>query len=251
MRGRLPCWRHVPRVDAIPIERHEITMNTWADLRRDLLACEKCPRLVAHRQRIATEKRASFRDWTYWGRPVPSLGDRQARLLVVGLAPAAHGANRTGRMFTGDRSGDWLFDAMFRSGFANQAGSVHRRDALRLHDARIAAVAHCAPPANTPTREEILACQPYLRAELQLLRHLKVVVVLGGVALRGFVDAWRAIPWQLDSRPAFGHGRVERLPGGRWLVVSYHPSQQNTFTGRLTRPMLRGVFRTARRLLET
>lgn len=154
-------------------------------------------------------------------------------------------------MFTGDRSGDWLFDAMFRAGFANQPGSLHRRDALRLHDARITAVAHCAPPDNTLTREEILACQPYLRAELQLLRQLKVVVVLGGVALRGFVDAWRAIPRPLEPRPTFGHGRVERLPGGCWLLASYHPSQQNTFTGRLTRPMLRRVFRTARRLLDT
>jgi uracil-DNA glycosylase family 4 len=153
-------------------------------------------------------------------------------------------------MFTGDRSGDWLFDALFRAGFASQPRSVHRRDALRLDDVRITAIVRCAPPGNAPTPQEIASCRRYLQAELQLLRRLRVVAVLGSLALRGFVDAWRALGRPLAARPVFAHGSVSRLPDGTWLVVSYHPSQQNTFTGRLTRPMLRGVFRKARRLLD-
>jgi uracil-DNA glycosylase family 4 len=153
-------------------------------------------------------------------------------------------------MFTGDRSGDWLFDALFRAGFANQPRSVHRRDALRLDDVRITAIVRCAPPGNAPTPQEIRSCGQYLQAELRLLRRLRAVVVLGSLALRGFVGAWRAVGRPLGAPPLFAHGHVVRLPDGTWLVVSYHPSQQNTFTGRLTRPMLRGVFRQARRLLD-
>jgi uracil-DNA glycosylase family 4 len=154
-------------------------------------------------------------------------------------------------MFTGDRSGDWLFDALFRAGFANQPRSAHRHDALRLDAVRITAIVRCAPPGNAPTPQEILSCRQYLEAELRLLRRLQVVVVLGGLALRGFVGAWQALGRPLGARPVFAHGRIFRLPDGTRLVVSYHPSQQNTFTGRLTRRMLRGISRKARRLLDT
>ena len=176
------------------------------------------------------------------------MGDPQSRVLIVGLAPAAHGANRTGRMFTGDESGNWLYGALYRTGFANQPTSVARDDGLRLQGAYVTAVAHCAPPANKPTPDEVERCRPYLLEELRLLTELRVVVVLGGIAHTGFLAALRArgdaIP---RPAPRFGHGESTRLPNGLWLVCSYHPSQQNTFTGRLTRPMLDRVFRLARR----
>lgn len=223
----------------------------WGKLRQAIVACGACPRLVAHRQRIAAEKRASYREWDYWGRPVPSFGDPKARLLVVGLAPAAHGANRTGRMFTGDRSGEWLYDALYRAGFASQPSSVRRGDGLELYDARISAIVRCAPPENLPSRQEIGACRPFLEEEIRLLRRLRVVVCLGGLALQGLLEAWRGIGGSLERpRPVFRHAGVHRLPDGPWLLLSYHPSQQNTFTGRLTRRMLRGVFRQARRLID-
>jgi uracil-DNA glycosylase family 4 len=229
-------------------------MANWTDLRRSIIACRRCPRLVAYRERVAREKRAQYRDWTYWGRPVPSFGDPRARLLVVGLAPAAHGGNRTGRVFTGDRSGDWLYDALHRAGFATQPTSTDRRDGLRLADAVVTAIVRCAPPGNAPTRTEVARCRPYLEREIELLvPRLRVVVALGQVALRGVLDAWRGLGRSAGRpRPAFRHGAVYRLPdAGPWLIVSYHPSQQNTFTGKLTRRMLRGIFRRARRLLTT
>ena len=226
-------------------------MESWAAIRRSVVDCRKCPRLVRHRERIAREKRASYRQWSYWGRPLPSFGDPSARILIVGLAPAAHGANRTGRMFTGDRSGDWLYDALYQAGFASQASSTRRGDGLRLQDARITAVVRCAPPANLPTRTEERRCRAYLQQEILLLRRLQVVVTLGGVALRGFLDAWAGLgrPYG-PRRPQLRHAQRFQLPGGVWVLHSYHPSQQNTFTGRLTRPMLRGVFRQARGLLS-
>jgi uracil-DNA glycosylase family 4 len=185
-------------------------------------------------------------------RPVPGFGDHRARLLVVGLAPAAHGANRTGRMFTGDRSGDWLYTAMHEAGFANQPTSVDRDDGLRLRDAFISAVARCAPPDNKPTPEETAACRPYLVEEIGRLDRVRVVLALGQIALNGFLTAWaecgRPAP---RPRPRFGHGVSSRLDDRTWLVTSYHPSQQNTFTGRLTRPMLSKVFATARELIES
>ena len=200
---------------------------------------------------MAREKRRQFRDWDYWGRPLPGFGDRQARLLVVGLAPAAHGGNRTGRFFTGDRSGDWLYEAMYRAGFANQPTSVARDDGLELRDAFVCAVCRCAPPANQLLPEEIGNCRPYLLSEIALLGGVRVVVVLGLVAMNGFLGAWaesgRVVP---RPKPRFGHGLVHRLDDGTWLVTSYHPSQQNTFTGKLTRPMLLQVFRTAKRLID-
>jgi len=222
-----------------------------ARLEARLTRCRLCPRLVEHRERVAREKVARFREWTYWGRPVPGFGDPRARLLVVGLAPAAHGGNRTGRIFTGDESGNWLYAALCRAGFANQASSMHRDDGLRLRDAFVSAVARCAPPANRPTPLEIATCRRYLVGELGLLTRLRVVVALGRVAHDGFLAAERG-RGELVPRPApsFAHGVEHRLPSGIVLLSSYHPSQQNTFTGRLTQTMLDRVFSRAHALLE-
>jgi uracil-DNA glycosylase family 4 len=192
---------------------------------------------------VAREKVARFRDWTYWGRPVPGYGDPDARLLVVGLAPAAHGGNRTGRIFTGDESGNWLYAAMYRAGFANQPTSTDRDDGLFLRDAWVTAAARCAPPDNKPTPEEFDTCRRWLLAELGLLERIRVVVVLGKIAHDRFLAAEAARGHEVPRpRPAFGHGAEHRLPSGLTLLCSYHPSQQNTFTGKLTRPMLDAVF---------
>jgi uracil-DNA glycosylase family 4 len=217
-----------------------------------LVRCRVCPRLVAHRERIARERVARFRDQRYWGRPVPGFGDPAARLLVVGLAPAAHGANRTGRMFTGDESGNWLYAALHRAGFANQPTSQHHDDGLALRDAWVTAAARCAPPANRPTPAELAACRPWLLGELALLEAVRVVVALGRVAHDAFLaaEAERGFP-PPRPRPGFAHGAEHGLPSGLTLLCCYHPSQQNTFTGRLTRPMLDGVFARAAGLLGT
>jgi uracil-DNA glycosylase family 4 len=201
---------------------------------------------VAHRERVARERVARFRDWTYWGRPVPGFGDPAARLLVVGLAPAAHGGNRTGRIFTGDESGNWLYRALHATGFANQPTSVARGDGLWLTGAYVTAAARCAPPGNRPTPGELARCRPFLLRELALLAELRVVVVLGQIAHDAFLAALAArgdpVP---RPRPRFAHGAEHALPNGLRLLCSYHPSQQNTFTRRLTRPMLEAVFRRA------
>ena len=205
--------------------------------------CRACPRLVAHRERIAKEKVARFREWTYWGRPVPGFGDPRARVLVVGLAPAAHGGNRTGRVFTSDESGNWLYRALHAAGFANQPTSVSRDDGLRLLDAYVTATGRCAPPDNKPTPEELARCRPFLVRELELLGRLQVVVVLGKIAHDGFLAALAARGDAVPSpRPRFAHAAEHRLPNGLLLLCSYHPSQQNTFTGRLTRQMLDAIF---------
>ena len=210
----------------------------------DIVDCFLCPRLVAWREEVALEKRASFRGETYWGRPVPGFGDPAARLLVVGLAPAAHGGNRTGRVFTGDRSGDWLFAALHRAGYANQPTSVSIDDGLQLTDCYIAAAVRCAPPANKPTVEERERCLPYLRRELALLRAVRVVVVLGQFAYDVMCRELAVRP-----KPRFGHGVEATAPDRRRTIVcSYHPSQQNTFTGTLTVPMFDAVFARAREL---
>jgi len=214
-------------------------------------SCRFCPRLVTYRERIAKEKRRQFRDWTYWGRPVPGFGDPQARLFVVGLAPAAHGGNRTGRVFTGDRSGDWLYEALHAFGFANQPTSTHKEDGLHVKDCYIAPVVRCAPPDNKPLPQEFDACRPYLMEELRLLKHVKVVVVLGKIAFDHYLKACKQMGHELP-KPAlrFGHEVVYRLPWGVTLIGSYHPSQRNTQTGFLTRPMFHSVFRKARKAIE-
>ena len=211
-------------------------------IRDEIVDCFRCPRLVEWRVRAAREKRAAFRNWDYWGRPVPGFGDPDARLLVVGLAPAAHGGNRTGRVFTGDRSGDWLYRALHRAGFANQPTSEQRDDGLRLAGVYVTAVNRCAPPANRPTPEERDNCLPYLEREIALLTDLRVIVALGSYALDGVARGLGLRP-----RPKFGHGAEVALDG-RTIVCSYHPSQQNTFTGHLTEEMLDAVFRRARGL---
>ena len=216
-----------------------------------IAGCRRCPRLVAWREGVAREKRAAFRDDDYWGRPVPSFGDAGARVLVLGLAPAAHGANRTGRMFTGDRSGDWLYRALHRAGFANQPESAHRGDGLALVGALVSAAVRCAPPANKPTPAERDACQPWLDAELDLLTEVRVVVALGSFAwsqaLRVLADRGAAVP---RPRPRFGHGVEVALGPDLTLLGSYHPSQQNTFTGTLTEEMFDVVWARARTLVE-
>ena len=223
--------------------------NHLAALEATVVSCRACPRLVEWREAVAREKRASFADQDYWGRPVPGFGDPAARLLIVGLAPAAHGGNRTGRVFTGDRSGDWLFASMHRTGWANQPTSVHRGDGLELHGAYISAVVKCAPPANKPTIEERDRCLPYLVRELELLQHVKVIVALGSFgwdgALRALVAGGIALP---KPKPRFGHLAESRV-GDLALVGSFHPSQQNTFTGKLTEDMLDSVFLRARELI--
>jgi uracil-DNA glycosylase family 4 len=205
-------------------------------LAREVVACRACPRLVAWREQVAADKRAAFRDEEYWGRPVPGFGDPDADIVVVGLAPAAHGANRTGRLFTGDRSGDWLFRALHRAGLANQPRSVRRGDGLELRNAWIAAPVKCAPPDNRPTPAERDACAGFLHRELDLIGP-RVVVCLGAF---GYAAAARR--YGLRPRPRFGHGVEAAVPGGPVLLCSFHPSQQNTFTGRLTEPMFDAIF---------
>jgi uracil-DNA glycosylase family 4 len=215
-----------------------------AQVTRDIVACRLCPRLVAWREQVANEKRAAYRTETYWGRPVPGFGDLEARLLVCGLAPAAHGGNRTGRVFTGDRSGDFLFAALHRAGFASQPTSQTRDDGLRLTDCYISACVRCCPPDNKPTDDERDRCLPYLEREVRLLKGLKCAVCLGGFAWDGLLRVLSNFGPLPRPRPRFGHGAVARV-GALMLIGSYHPSQQNTFTGRLTAAMLDDVFRQA------
>jgi uracil-DNA glycosylase family 4 len=213
-------------------------------LRREVVACRRCPRLVAWREQVAREKRASFADKEYWGRPVPGFGDPRAAVVIVGLAPAAHGGNRTGRIFTGDRSGDFLFAGLFRAGLANQPESVSRDDGLRLTGVYVAAVNRCAPPGNRPTPEERDACLSFLERELGLLTNARVIVALGAFAWDGVLRALDALGHRVKPRPRFGHG-AEASVGPYRLVGCFHPSQQNTFTGKLTPAMLDDVLRLA------
>ncbi len=218
--------------------------SPFPSIDRRVIRCRRCPRLVAWREAAARNKVRRFAECKYWGKPVPSFGDPRAQLLIVGLAPAAHGGNRTGRMFTGDRSGDWLYRALHRAGFANQDISVDRNDGMLLRNCYITATCRCAPPQNKLLPEELRACRPFLLEELRALRRLRVIVALGRIAFDASVDATRELGWHdLRRRPLFAHGTVVRFSETLVLIGSYHPSQQNTFTGRLTEPMLDGVFR--------
>ncbi len=219
--------------------------DTFDELAADVTACRACPRLVAWREEVAAVKRAAYRDWDYWGRPVPGFGDPEARIVVVGLAPAAHGANRTGRMFTGDRSGDFLYASLHRMGLANQPNSTDVNDGLQLSDVYITAPVRCAPPQNKPTPAERDACRPFLDRELALLSRARVFVALGAIGY-GAVAAELGV----RPRPKFAHGMEAPAPGGQTVVCSYHVSQQNTFTGRLTEAMLDEVFARALALAD-
>jgi uracil-DNA glycosylase len=224
--------------------------DALSDLTAEIVECRACPRLVEWREQVAAEKRAAFRDEDYWGRPVPGFGDPAARVLLLGLAPAAHGGNRTGRVFTGDRSGDWLFGALFRAGFANQPASVRADDGLVLRDAYIAAAVRCAPPANKPTTEERDRCLPYFVRELALLDQVRVIMVLGGFAYDALWRVLGSTGVELPRpRPRFALGL--EVPTARAVILGcYHPSQQNTFTGRLTEPMLDAVLARAHELAD-
>jgi uracil-DNA glycosylase family 4 len=220
------------------------------ELQARVTNCRRCPRLVAWREQVSRDRRAAFRDQEYWGRPVPAFGDADARVLIVGLAPAAHGANRTGRMFTGDRSGDWLYRALYRAGFANQPEAVDRTDGLELSDVLVTAVVRCAPPANKPEPSERDACGYWLDLEFDVMKHVSVVVTLGGFAyaqtLRILADRGAPVP---RPRPRFGHGAEVEL-GTVTVLASYHPSQQNTFTGKLTEPMFDAIWSRAREIAQ-
>jgi len=221
-------------------------------LNREIIACVRCPRLVAYRAEVGRVKRRAYRDWVYWAKPVPGFGDPGARVLLIGLAPGAHGANRTGRIFTGDSSGDFLYKVLYETGFASQPTSTSRDDGLTLQDAYISAVARCAPPDNKPALDEIRACRPYLMRDLELLKQLQVVVALGRLAFEVYLGILQE-QGKIARRSAFlfAHNAVhETGPGQPRLISSYHPSQQNTSTGKLTEPMLRAVFERARQLIE-
>ncbi len=219
----------------------------WQILNREIRECTRCERLIGHCQNIGVKKKRAFIDDDYWAGPVENFGYSAQQMLVVGLAPAAHGANRTGRMFTGDRSGDWLFRALHRAGFCTQAESAHRRDGLKLVNCAITSVCHCAPPDNKPTRQEIENCSDFLSRTIQQ-SNPKVFLVLGKIAYDALVRFAIEQDWISAPRPKFGHGKLVELEKSRWLLASYHPSQQNTFTGRLTEAMLDEIMETAKTL---
>jgi uracil-DNA glycosylase family 4 len=229
---------------------HRATRREWEALNERIVACRECARLVEHCQSIARTKRAAYREWEYWGRPVPNFGDPAARVLLVGLAPGAHGSNRTGQMFTGDASGEWLFRALHKAGFASRANARTIEDGLRLIDCAITAAVHCAPPDNMPTTAEKATCRRWLDETIDLSPG-RVFVALGGLAWGELVGQFRRKGWYEGKAPKFGHEQLVALRGKRWLLGSYHPSRQNTNTGRLTEPMLDSVFTRARELLGT
>ena len=225
-------------------------MRALTVLQQEVANCTLCPRLTQYRKEVARVKVKRFQEWTYWGRPIPGFGDPKARLFVVGLAPAAHGGNRTGRVFTGDRSGDWLYEALHRFGFANQPDSTDKHDGLQLTDCYVAAAVRCAPPGNKPLPKEFDMCRRYLLEELRLLRHVTVIVALGKIAFDEYLKSCKKLGYMTPTpKPKFSHGAVAELPWGLTLLGSYHPSQQNTFTGKLTRPMFHKIFKMARKHL--
>lgn len=227
-------------------------IKSWTAFEKKITACERCPRLRDYCIKVAREKRRAFLNEPYWGRPLPGFGDHGAALVIIGLAPAAHGGNRTGRIFTGDRSGDWLFRALFKAGFANQPTSVARGDGLKLKNAYVTAAVKCAPPDNRPTPLEIANCQPYLEWEIEHLSSGRIFIALGKLA---WDQTWRVLAekdrtFMASPRPKFGHGATVALKGQKWLLGSYHPSQQNTFTGKLTEKMFDSVFAKAKTLSQ-
>ena len=229
--------------------RNNVETPCLQTIQAELVNCRRCPRLVAWREETAQTKRRAFRNEAYWGKPVPGFGDPAARVLVVGLAPGAHGSNRTGRMFTGDASGDFLYPALYRAGFASQPMALNRFDDLCLKDLYITAVCRCAPPANKPTPAELLACRPWLEQEMEALVNLRGIVVLGRIALDGLLATQR-FAHVSKSQVAFGHGVLTRLDGDLpWILCSYHPSRQNTQTGRLTAAMFDSIWQQARALV--
>ena len=226
-------------------------MQILIKLQKQIIACKQCPRLVAWREQAAREKVKRFIDDEYWGKPLSSFGDPRARFLIVGLAPAAHGGNRTGRMFTGDRSGDWLFRALHKAGFANQPASVNRDDGLQLTDCYITATARCAPPQNKLTTREIANCRPYLLREIELLKNVQVLLGLGKIGFDNALTAFAEVHnLKVSPRPKFGHGVEYQLNGKLILMGTFHPSRQNTFTGKLTEAMFDKIFRRVRQLLQ-
>jgi uracil-DNA glycosylase len=224
--------------------------DEFCELERKIIECRRCARLVEWREKVAREKVRRFKDQEYWGRPIPAFGEIGGALLVIGLAPAAHGGNRTGRMFTGDRSGEWLFEALYSFGFANQPTSVRKDDGLSLHQCLVTAALRCAPPDNKPLPEEMNNCREYLVHELSLARQKRVVVALGQLAFRSFLKAQQHVTKQTIKDMRFRHGGEWPLPEGLVLISSYHPSQQNTQTGKLTRSMFHNVFQRARQIID-
>jgi uracil-DNA glycosylase family 4 len=225
--------------------------NEFETLDTEIIACRKCPRLVRWREKIAREKTRRFSDWDYWGRPVAGFGDITGRLWIVGLAPAAHGANRTGRMFTGDRSGDFLYRALYKVGFANQHHSANKDDGLYLNNCYVSALIRCAPPANKPTKNEFSNCQPYLETEFQLLKNKRIILCLGQLAFSHMLKLLETNGYaSFKPRPKFHHGLELKIDSNLRLITSYHPSQQNTFTGKLTEEMFDAVFQRIGRILS-
>jgi uracil-DNA glycosylase len=227
-----------------------MSLPSWLEvLNQEVVVCGLCPRLVTYREQIAREKRRAYRDWQYWGRPVPGFGDPNARVLVLGLAPGAHGSNRTGRPFTGDASGNFMYPVLHEAGFANQATATSKEDGLVLKDLYITAAARCAPPANKPLPTELANCAPYLERELQGLKRVKVIVALGKIGFDAYLNYLKRLG-QLQSKGAyvFSHGARYKMPDGRILLASYHPSNQNTQTGKLTRTMFARIFKEAAKL---
>ncbi|MBI2817647.1 MAG: uracil-DNA glycosylase [Acidobacteria bacterium] len=225
--------------------------DSLISIQQQVISCTRCPRLVEYRERVAREKRRAYREWEYWGRPVPGFGDPKARLLIVGLAPAAHGGNRTGRVFTGDRSGDFLYSALYRAGFANQPTSVSRDDGLKLRDAYVTAAVRCAPPDNKPLPEEFRNCREYLIREMNVLRQVRVIVALGRHAFDSCLTIFKHQGAAVRlSQFQFAHAAAYHIPEFPTLIASYHPSQQNTQTGKLTAQMFDQVFRKAKEVLS-
>ncbi|HZP17042.1 MAG TPA: uracil-DNA glycosylase [Terriglobales bacterium] len=230
-----------------------MSLPIWLDqLNQEVIACARCPRLVAYREQVAREKRKAYRDWDYWGRPVPGFGDPNARVIVLGLAPGAHGSNRTGRPFTGDSSGNFMYPVLHETGFANQPCATDRNDGLVLRDCYITAAVRCAPPDNKPLPQELSNCAPYLDRELCGLKKAKVIVALGKIGFDAYLNYLKRVG-QLQTRAGyvFEHGAKYKMPDGRTLLASYHPSNQNTQTGKLTRPMFVRIFKEAARLADT